>query len=170
MLGTTTFITRDLAPVPLLWVIPLALYLGSLVVAFAPNANPARLVRVTRLVLPAFVIALVYTMSIGSQRPLWFLLPLHLIGLLVAALMCHAALAEDRPAVAHLTEFYLWVALGGALGGVFNAVVAPTVFTSLAEYPLAIVAVCLLRPAAPRSRPGILDMWVPIRAWAAWST
>jgi hypothetical protein len=116
------------------------------------------MVRVTRLVVPAVVIALVYTMSIGSQRPLWFLLPLHLVGLLVAALMCHAALADDRPAAWHLTEFYLWVALGGALGGVFNAVVAPTVFTSLVEYPVAIVAVCLLRPAASRSRPGILDM------------
>jgi hypothetical protein len=158
MLGTTTFITRDLAPVPLLWVIPLGLYLASLAIAFAPRGNPLRLVGVTRLVLPAVVIFLVYTMVVGSQRPLWFLLALHLVGLVAAALMCHSALAADRPTASHLTEFYLWVALGGALGGVFNALVAPVVFRSLVEYPLAIVAACLLRPQASGARPGILEL------------
>jgi len=158
MLGTTTFVTRDLAPVPLLWVIPLGLYLASLVIAFAPGVDGARLVGVTRLVLPGLVIALVYTMTIGSQRPLWFLLALHAVALVVAALMCHGALAADRPAAVQLTEFYLWVALGGALGGVFNALLAPEVFKSLVEYPVAIVAACLLRPPGRRPRPGLLDM------------
>jgi hypothetical protein len=158
MLGVTSFITRDLAPVPLLWVIPLAVYLASLIVAFAPGLPSERVVAITRIALPGVVIALVYTMAIGSQRPLWLLLALHLIGLAVAALMAHAALAGDRPSVGHLTEFYLWLALGGALGGVFNAVIAPLVFPSLIEYPVAIVSACLLRPRAARARPGLMEM------------
>lgn len=158
MLGTTTFITRDLAPVPLLWVIPLALYLASFVVAFARRRDPARLVRVTRLILPGVVIVVVYTMAIGSQRPLWLLLALHLAALLVAALMCHGALAANRPGATQVTDFYLWVALGGVLGGVFNALLAPVVFPTLIEYPVAIVAACLLRPPSPKPRPGILEL------------
>ena len=61
----------------------------------------------------------------------------------MAAVLCHGELARLRPPASRLTEFYLWVALGGALGGVFNAVVAPHVFTSVAEYPLAVAAVAL---------------------------
>ena len=158
LLGTTAFVTRDLAPVPLLWVVPLALYLLSFVLAFARRGRPERLLRVTRLLLPGIVIAVAYTMAIGSQRPLWLLLTLHGDALGVAALMCHAALALDRPPAGRLTEFYLWLALGGALGGVFNALLAPALFASLTEYPLAIVAACLLRPAAARARPGVLAL------------
>lgn len=157
MLGVTTYLTRDLAPVPLLWVLPLGLYLASFVAAFAPGVRPARLVALTRLVLPGVVILVVYTIAVGSERPLWFLLPLHLGGLGVAALMAHSALAADRPPVPQLTEFYLWVALGGVLGGVFNALLAPIVFSSLVEYPLAIVAACLLRPPSARGRPALLE-------------
>jgi len=157
MLGVSTYITRDLAPVPLLWVLPLGLYLASFVAAFAPGARAERLVALSRVLLPGVVILVVYTIAVGSERPLWFLLPLHLAGLAVAALMAHSALAADRPPAHHLTEFYLWVALGGVLGGVFNALIAPVVFSSLVEYPLAIVAACLLRPAAPRGRPALLE-------------
>ena len=125
MLGVTTYATRDLTPFPLLWVLPLAIYLLTFVAAFAPRAQPDRLVRLGRILLPGIAIVVVYTLAIGSQRPLWLLLPLHLLGLGVAALMCHARLAADRPPAARLTEFYVWVALGGVLGGVFNAIVAP---------------------------------------------
>jgi hypothetical protein len=160
MLGTTTFITRDLTPVPLLWVIPLALYLLTFVVAFAPGVNPGRIAAATRFVLPAVVIVIAYTLAIGSQRPLSLLLPLHLVGLTVAALMCHSRLAADRPATERLTSFYLYVAAGGALGGVFNALVAPLVFPTLIEYPLAIVAACALIPAAPKTRPALLEFFL----------
>src|SRR3954452_1080454 len=68
MLGTTTYITRDLTPVPLLWVIPLALYLATFVAAFAPGADAARLVRFGRLALPPLAILLVYTLAIGSEK------------------------------------------------------------------------------------------------------
>jgi hypothetical protein len=159
MLGVTTYATRDLTPFPLLWVLPLAIYLLTFVAAFAPRARPERLVRFGRIVLPGIAILVVYTLAIGSQRPLWLLLPLHLLGLAAAALMCHARLAEDRPPPAHLTEFYVWVALGGVLGGAFNALVAPVVFPGLVEYPLALVAACLLRPKPPMTRPALLEFF-----------
>jgi hypothetical protein len=159
MLGVTTYATRDLTPFPLLWVLPLAIYLLTFVVVFAPGAKPERLVRVGRILLPGIAIVVVYTLAIGSQRPLWLLLPLHLLGLGVAALMCHARLAADRPPPARLTEFYVWVALGGVLGGVFNAIVAPVVFPGLIEYPLALVAALMLRPKPPMNRPALLEFF-----------
>jgi MFS family permease len=159
MLGVTTYLTRDLTPFPLLWVLPLALYLLTFVAAFAPNAGTERLVKYSRIALPGIAIVLVYTLAIGSQKPLWLLLPLHLAGLGTAALMCHARIAADRPPPRHLTEFYVWVALGGVLGGVFNALLAPVVFPGLIEYPLAIVAACLLRPKPPTTRPALLEFF-----------
>jgi hypothetical protein len=159
MLGVTTYATRDLTPFPLLWVLPLAVYLLTFVAAFAPGARPERLVRLSRIALPGVAIVVVYTLAIGSQRPLWLLLPLHLLGLAVAALMCHSRLAADRPEPAHLTEFYVWVALGGVLGGAFNALLAPVAFPGLIEYPLALVAALLLRPKPPMSRPALLEFF-----------
>jgi hypothetical protein len=129
-------------------------------VAFAPGANAARLVQIARLALPPVAILLVYTLAIGSEKPLALLLALHLVGLTVAALMCHARLAEDRPPPSGLTEFYLWVALGGVLGGVFNAIVAPVVLPTLIEYPAAIVAAVLLRPAGEKKRPDLLEFFL----------
>src|SRR4051812_6700734 len=160
MLGTTTYLTRDLTPVPLLWVIPLALYLATFVAAFAPGVRAERLVAAGRLLLPPVAILLVYTLAIGSQKPLALLLALHLIGLTVAALMCHARLAADRPPPRGLTEFYLWIAAGGVLGGIFNAIVAPLVLPTLIEYPAAIVAACLLRPAGEKKRPDLLEFFL----------
>lgn len=160
MLGTTTYLTRDLSPVPLLWVVPLALYLLTLVVAFAPGADAARLTVWGRRLLPGIAILVAYTLAIGAQQPLFALVGLHLIGLTVAGLLCHARLAADRPGAEHLTEYYLWVALGGALGGAFNALLAPAAFPGLVEYPLALVAACLLRPAPPKKRPDVLEFFL----------
>jgi hypothetical protein len=160
MLGATSYITRDLSPVPLLWVVPLALYLVTLVVAFSPWTDAERLTVWGRRLLPVAAILVAYTLVIGSQSPLGVLLVVHLAGLTVAGLMCHGRLAADRPSPRHLTEFYLWVALGGALGGAFNALVAPLVFPSLVEYPLALVAACLLRPAPPKKRPEVLEFFL----------
>ena len=160
MLGATTYATRDLAPIPLLWVVPLSVYLLTFVVAFAPGVRSERLVRASRIALPGITIVVVYTLVIGSQKPLALLLPLHLAGLAVAGLLCHSRLAADRPAPRHLTEYYLWLALGGVLGGAFNALLAPVVFPGLIEYPLAIVAACALRPAPPSTRPNILEFFL----------
>ena len=159
MLGATTYLTRDLSPVPLLWVVPLALYLVTLIVAFAPGANTDRIVLWSRRLLPGVAILVAYTLATGAERPLFALAALHLTGLVVAGLLCHGRLAADRPPAGHLTEYYLWVALGGALGGAFNALVAPVAFPGLVEYPLALVAACLLRPPPPKKRPDLLEFF-----------
>jgi hypothetical protein len=159
MLGTTTYLTRDLSPVPLLWVVPLALYLVTLIVAFAPGAKTDRLILWSRRILPGVAILVAYTLAIGAQQPLFAIAAIHLVGLVVAGLLCHARLADDRPGAGHLTEYYLWIALGGALGGAFNAIVAPVAFPGLVEYPLALVAACLLRPAPPKTRPDLLEFF-----------
>jgi len=81
-------------------------------------------------------------------------------------MVCHGRLARERPVTQHLTEFYFWISLGGVFGGVFNALLAPNLFRTVVEYPLAIVLACLLRPARetanvrPASR--ALDFGLPI--------
>lgn len=149
MLGVTTYISTDIASLPLLWVVPLSLYLVTLIIAFARR----RTVRQRRIELVTPGVALVFVLAYlsGATQPVWLLLLLHLLFFFVASLMCHGRLADDRPSTAHLEEFYLWVATGGALGGLFNALVAPLIFDRVVEYPLAVVAACAL---IPRRAPG----------------
>ena len=159
MLGATTYITRDIAPVPLLWVLPLAAYLFSFVIAFAPRPDPHPLVRAARAAMPALAVILTFAIVTRAERPLWLLIALHLIALLAVGLVAHGRLAEDRPHTSRLTEFYLWVAVGGALGGVFNALLAPIVFQTLVEYPLAIALACALYPGPVKERPTVLEFF-----------
>jgi SAM-dependent methyltransferase len=88
-----------------------------------------------------------------KHRPLMILL--HLLAFFLTALACHGRLAEARPEPGRLTEYYLWIAIGGALGGVFNGLVAPLVFPALIEYPLMIAVACLLLPGPARTRADI---------------
>jgi hypothetical protein len=163
MMGVTTHITTDVAAVPLLWVGPLALYLLSFALAFArrPWLPHALWVRA----LPLLVVPLLVVLVGRPAHPLPLLLGLHALVLLVAAMVCHGELARDRPPARHLTEFYLWLALGGALGGLFNALLAPLLFDAVVEYPLAIVLACMLAPArggpAAAARPRLLDLALP---------
>ena len=149
MLGVTTYITTDVAAVPLLWVIPLALYLLTFVLAFT-NQQFASATSLTRVM---FVAALVVTLilSTGATEPAWALILANLGFFFVAAMMCHGQLANDRPSTTHLAEYYLWIAVGGALGSLFNVLIAPILFTRIVEYPLAIVLACMLQ-TGPRTR------------------
>jgi len=95
------------------------------------------------------------------RRPLWLVVPLHLAGFFVVAVVCHGQLARDRPPARWLTEFYLLISLGGALGGMFNAIVAPALLDSLAEYPIALVLAALCLPSrAPLIAPGPYARWL----------
>jgi len=149
VLGVTTHVTTDLVAVPLLWVIPLALYLLSFVIVFARGFKLPRGLLARVVPGAAVLVALVYLS--GASRPAWFLILFHLAFLFAAALACHGQLADDRPAASHLAEFYLCLAVGGVLGGLFNAVVAPLVFDTVAEYPLVILLASYLRPAYRKS-------------------
>ncbi len=141
MVGVTTYITSDVAAVPLLWVIPLALYLLTFILAFTKRQFASSLNRL--MIVGALVVTLI--LASGATEPAWALILANLAFFFVAAMTCHGQLANDRPSVPHLAEYYLWIAVGGALGGCFNVLIAPLLFTSVVEYPLAIVIACLLQ-------------------------
>jgi len=144
MLGVTTYLTTNLAPIPLLWIIPLSLYLLTFVAAFRdkPLVKAEHLSRA----LPLIVTPMAMVMLLEATQPMTVLGTMHLAMFAVAALMCHTILYRSRPSAKHVTEFYVWVSVGGVVGGLFNSILAPIVFKTLAEYPIAIVAACLLRP------------------------
>ena len=142
MLSVTTYISSEIAAVPLLWVIPLALYLLTFILVFSKGRWLGGSAR-ARILAPA-VVAVVMVLAMGSTTPMVLLVSLHLGCFFIAALACHGRLAEDRPDSRRLTEFYLWMSLGGVIGGAFNALLAPVIFTSLAEYPLMLLAACWL--------------------------
>lgn len=141
-LGVTQYVCTDLAAMPWAWVAPLLIYLLSFVAAFAPGARlPLGALGVAWLAAAAGILGL---LAFGVRMPLLPILALQVAGLLLAALACHGRLAADRPAVDRLTEFYFWIAVGGVLGGAFNALAAPLLFESVLEYPLVIVLSFLL--------------------------
>ncbi len=150
LLGVTTYISAEIAPRPFLWVVPLALYLLTFVLVFAPRTIlPLRwMVRLQ----PYLIVAAAATLlcSEAGMREILLLGSLHLATFFVTAMVCHGQLAADRPEPGQLTEFYLWMSLGGVMGGLFSALVAPVVFRSVLEYPLMMAAACLLRPRLKR--------------------
>lgn len=146
LMAVTSYMSTDVAAVPLLWIMPLSLYLLTFTVAFSPSASGVRALAAR--LMPMATIALTLVLVAQMNQPLTVVIPLHLAVFTIVALVCHGELANDRPSPARLTEFYFWIALGGMLGGLFNALVAPVVFTGIAEYPLVLVLACLIRPAA----------------------
>lgn len=164
LLGATTHLTTDVASVPLLWVVPLALYLLTYVMAFS-----RRTVLSGRWVMGAqaacvVLLAVVLAHAVPRVEKSAVLFPVHLAAFFLTALVCHRELARLRPAARHLTRYYLVLAAGGVLGGVFNTLLAPQIFQSFAEYPLVLIAACLLRPApAPGGGPRVrvLDVAIP---------
>ena len=141
LLGVTTHITTDIAAMPLLWAGPLALYLLTFIIAFADRPLVSR-----PILLKAETLSLVLLASI-----LWFKnadaagLAISLLAFFVIALARHGELVLTKPPASNLTEFYLWMSLGGALGGLFNAMLAPLVFNTIAEYPLTLAAAAFSR-------------------------
>jgi hypothetical protein len=167
LLGATTHLTTDVGSLPLLWVMPLALYLLTFTVAFArrPLVPRPLLLRALPFVLTILTVAL----ASRANEPCVFILGLDLVSLAVVGLLFHGLLADDRPDPRHLTSFFLWVAVGGVLGGVFNALVAPLVFHSVLEYPIVVALACLLMPprgGGARQRANALDFLLPAALFA----
>jgi hypothetical protein len=144
LLGVTTYITTDLASVPLLWVLPLSLYLISFIIAYQRGSWASHPFVVRRQ--GFLLLAAALTFLATATDPAMILLPLHLMAFFVTCLVCHGELAKDRPGTEHLTEYYLWISFGGVLGGFFNGFLAPLIFTRVQEYPLAMIAAALVRP------------------------
>ncbi|MFZ4508237.1 MAG: fused MFS/spermidine synthase [Fimbriimonas sp.] len=160
MLGVTSYMSTNIAPMPLLWVVPLALYLLSYILAFASRRvlSVKILTRAFSLIVTPLVLAMIL-----ESHEMW-LSGLHLLAFFLASWMCHAQLAEDRPEAENLTEFFLWLSVGGVVGGIFNGLVAPVIFNNLYEYPIAIVAACCLRaPLTEKAKSfSWLDLLYPI--------
>jgi SAM-dependent methyltransferase len=158
LLGVTTHVSTDLAPVPLLWVVPLALYLVSFILVFArwPDRVHAAAGRVT----PMLVLFVVISLLTNAAEPLGLVAGLHLAAFFGVCLVCHGELAKDRPPARELTRFYFWMSLGGVVGGMFNALIAPVLFhrVGMAEYPLVLVLTALVRPGMSRDAGPVLRL------------
>ncbi len=159
MLGITAQITMDMAPFPLLWILPLAVYLLTWMMAFARSprwrAGPWLDWAIPGLLAWAGVIHVLFVVS-----PAWLVAMFYLAVLFVVGIECHGRLFLDRPGPSDLTGFYLVTAVGGALGGMFNGWAAPQVFHRLHELPLVLVAAALSFSAArTRSRGSFPRVW-----------
>jgi len=161
-IAVTTYVTTDLAAIPLLWVLPLALYLLSFAITFGPKPASA-LIQGADWLYPLLAIAVLATLHRASTFPVAAGLVLHPALLFVVGLLAHGYLARDRPHPSHLTEFYLWVATGGVLGGAFNALVAPQIFPTMLEYPLVIGVSAFLLPLARHGgAPSLVDVAIGV--------
>lgn len=161
MLGVTSHISTDVASAPFLWVIPLALYLVTFVIAFGKNAEHWR--DPVALLQPISLAALVVAYT---QNEFLFTLFANLACFFLSALVCHLALSARRPPVGRLTEFYMWVSIGGVLGGAATALLAPVIFNDVYEYPLALAAVALFLPRRDRPLPQYAALAIAIAAIA----
>ena len=158
LVAVTAHISTDVAAVPLLWVLPLALYLLTFVIVFARRPIIPHWLVVA--VQPVFVIALVALLIFDLKTNIdWIdalvfdplktivgLIALHVAVFFVSALMCHGELARSRPRPRYLTAFYLWMSTGGVIGGIAAGLIAPHVFSWVAEYPILIALALLCRP------------------------
>ncbi len=141
--GTTTVITSDIASVPLLWCLPLALYLLSFVAAFSRRGTRLPYMLLERL-LPPWIAGMIVTQHLGLLHPTWLLISVHLVGFGMIACVLHRRLALQRPDAEQLTSYFFWISLGGLAGGALNALLAPMIFQTVLEYPMMLLLAGLL--------------------------
>lgn len=146
MLGVTTFITTDIASAPLLWILPLAIYVGTFILVFARKQWLSKTAILNGFA-AAMAVMLTVSIAYNAVHPIVFIL-VHLTVFFFAAMLCHKELADARPRASHLTEFYLLMSLGGALGGIFNAIIAPRFFILPLEYGAILLFIVFLRYAS----------------------
>lgn len=153
LVAFTSYVTIDIASAPFLWVIPLAIFLATFVLVF--RDRPVIPHRTLLIVQPALVAIVLLGISISGSKGWVIGITFGLAAFFVTTMVCHRELYEQRPAGSHLTEFYMWMSLGGVLGGVFAAIVAPKLFNAIYEFPLLLVLGMACRPgiaAALRDR------------------
>ena len=165
MLGVTTYMTTDVAAIPLLWVVPLGLYLLSFILVF--SRLPAAVHDVLAWFMPFAVIGVALFMLLDTRVYIWQAMLMHLGVLFLVSMVCHGELARDRPPTQYLTGYFLLMSLGGVLGGIFNTLVAPLIFVTIQEYRLALIGACLLLPFLGSPRRSTLGFcWELALAWA----
>lgn len=144
LLGVTTFLSTDIATVPLLWIVPLIIYLLTFIIVFSKNPIFSHELMIKAM--PIMVLSVSFQMISAQTKDIFLTVSIHLLAFFISSMVCHGELAKSRPSVKHLTEFYLWISVGGFLGGLFNALIAPMIFQTVIEYPLGIVLACLVMP------------------------
>ena len=161
LVAVTAHISTDVAAVPLLWVIPLALYLATFAIVFAKR--PLIPHEYAVMAQPVVIVILVAAWVTDFSLDITVLIAIHLAAFFVTALVCHGELARRRPPARYLTQFYLWMSAGGMIGGIAAGLIAPHAFNSIAEYPLLIILACLCRPGfeIPRD-PRMRAFWIVV--------
>jgi predicted membrane-bound spermidine synthase len=152
LLAVTSYLCQDVASIPLLWIVPLALYLLTFILSFDSDRWYRRGPWLTLLAVSSY--AAVFIWFQRAECPFSWQLAVHLALLLALGMTCHGELARMRPETTSLTAFYLCIAAGGALGGLFASVVAPLVFPDRYELQLSILAAWLLAGAVMATEPG----------------
>src|SRR5882672_11355232 len=167
LLAVTAQMCQEVAVVPFLWVLPLALYLLSFILPFENDRWYSR-----SWCLPVLVLALILltsALALGPRVGILYGVGVYSAGLFVCCLFCHGELASRRPAARHLTAYYLMISLGGALGGVFVEVLAPLLFRGFDELYVGLIACGVLAAGFVLTDPANIiagrRMWSPMHLW-----
>lgn len=142
LVAVTAHISTDVAAAPFLWVIPLAIFLLTFVLVF--RERPLIPYYLLAVLLPALIVFVATDWLIRGLMPTLWLIGLHLLTFFVAVMTAHSRLYALRPPADRLTEFYLWMSLGGVLGGAFTGLAAPYIFPTILEYPILLVLTLLV--------------------------
>jgi spermidine synthase len=156
LVAVTAHISTDVASAPLLWVGPLALYLLTFVLVFQTKRIIPHGWFVT--IQPYAILLLISVLVFEELGHIGMMILINLAAFFITAMVCHGELAKRRPAATHLTAFYLWMSVGGVIGGIAAGLVAPNVFNWVTEYPILMIAGLLCRPG----------MRLPDRGEAMW--
>ncbi|WOH79777.1 fused MFS/spermidine synthase [Bradyrhizobium sp. BEA-2-5] len=157
LIAVTAHISTDVAAAPLLWVLPLSLYLLTWVLVF--QSRPLLPHKWMLRAQPLAIAGVVILLAVGGEQNLLLTLGGHQLCFFVIAMACHGELARTRPAAKYLTGFYVALSFGGMVGGLFAGLVAPFTFSWIAEYPILIALAALCRPPGGAER---------LPRWSAW--
>lgn len=157
LIAVTAHISTDVAAAPLLWVLPLSLYLLTWVLVF--QSRPLLPHKWMLRLQPLAIAGVIVLLAIGGEQNLLLTLGGHQLCFFVIAMACHGELARTRPAAKHLTGFYVALSFGGMIGGLFAGLIAPFTFSWVAEYPILLALATLCRPPGGKER---------LSRWSAW--
>jgi tRNA A58 N-methylase Trm61 len=160
LIAVTAHISTDVAAAPLLWVLPLSLYLLTWVLVF--QSRPLLPHKWVLMAQPAAIAGIIVLLAIGGEQNLLLTLGGHQVCFFVIAMACHGELARTRPPAKYLTGFYVALSFGGMIGGLFAGLIAPNVFSWVAEYPILVVLAALCRPPASERWPRLSRLFWPL--------
>jgi hypothetical protein len=144
-LGLVSHITTDIASFPLLWIIPLTIYLATMIAAFARKSRkPPHWAIISGSVFAVVSVYIALAIDVTDPLLTLFIMILFMVTLALVSYAAHGSLAADRPSTTHLTKYFVLISLGGAIGGAFNGLIAPLVFTAPLEFPIVLIMSLLM--------------------------